>query len=109
MAELRVPGRTLSGKRLEPFVLPAARARRYEGRYFSEELQTYYDVVGESGGLLVRRLRGEDIQLRPISPNRFLDATIGDLSVTFSQRRSGRIDALTISVDRARNLRFEKQ
>ncbi len=109
VAELRVPGRTLSGKRLEPFVLPAARARRYEGRYFSEELQTYYDVVGDSGGLLVRRLRGEDIQLRPISPNRFLDATIGDLSVTFSQRRSGRIDALTISVDRARNLRFEKQ
>jgi CubicO group peptidase (beta-lactamase class C family) len=109
VAELRVPGRTLSGKRLEPFILTAARARRYEGRYFSEELQTYYDVVWDSDGLLVRRLRGEDIQLRPISPNRFLDATIGDLSVRFSQRRSGRIDALTVSVDRARNLRFDKQ
>jgi hypothetical protein len=29
--------------------------------------------------------------------------------VRFSQRRSGRIDALTVSVDRARNLRFDKQ
>ena len=107
--ELRVPGRTLSGKRLEPFALTDARARRYEGRYFSEELQTYYDVVRNDGGLLVRRLRGEDIPLRPISPNRFLDAAIGDLSVTFSQRRSGRIDGLTLSVDRARNLHFDKQ
>jgi len=106
---LRVPGRTLQGRRLEPVVLTATQVRAYEGQYFSQELETYYTIVSDDDGIIAQRLRGEDIALTPISKDRFLDSAVGDLTVHFTRKRSGRVGGFRISVERARGIRFDKQ
>ncbi|UCG72390.1 MAG: serine hydrolase [Chromatiales bacterium] len=107
--QLQVPGRTLRGQRLAPITLTAAQARAYEGKYFSDELETYYTIVRADDGLTARRLRGEDIGLKPIDADRFIEAVGGDLTVRFLRKRSGRIKGFEISVERARGIQFKKQ
>ena len=106
---LQVPGGALQGQRLAPIALSAAQARAYEGKYFSEELETYYTIVRADDGLTARRLRGEDIKLKPIDADRFIESQGSDLTVRFLQKRSGRIKGFEISVDRARGISFVRQ
>jgi len=105
---LQVPGRALQGQRLAPIALSIAQARAYEGKYFSEELETYYTIVRADDGLTARRLRGEDIRLKPIDADRFIESAGGDLTLRFLRKRSGRIKGFEISVERARGIQFKK-
>lgn len=105
---LQVPGRALRGQRLAPIALSTAQARAYEGKYFSEELETYYTIVRADDGLTARRLRGEDIKLKPIDVDRFIESAGGDLTVRFLRKRSGRVKGFEISVERARGIQFKK-
>ena len=43
----------------------------YEGRYYSEELETYYEILVADGTLLLRHRRNEDIPLIPVIRDRF--------------------------------------
>ncbi len=106
---LQVPGGELQGRRLEPMALTAARARAYEGKYFSEELETYYTIIRADDGLIAERLRGDDIVLKPIDEDRFIESAGGDLTVRFSRKRSGRVNSFEISVERARGIKFTRQ
>lgn len=106
---LQVPGRELQGRRLAPMALTATRARGYEGKYFSEELETYYTIIRADDGLIAQRLRGDDIALKPIDEDRFIESAGGDLTVRFSRKRSGRVNGFEISVERARGIKFTRQ
>ncbi len=107
--ELQVPGLARAGRRLAPLKLTTTQARAYPGAYFSQELGTTYTIVRNGDGLVVQRLRGEDIVLMPVDQDRFIGSAMRDLTLRFDRRASGRVRGFELSVDRARGIRFEKQ
>ena len=44
---------------------------QYEGKYFSDELNTHYDLLMDEGKLILKHQRLKDIRLTPISKDRF--------------------------------------
>lgn len=106
---MQVPGRKLEGRRLEPLVLTPKQLRAYEGTYFSDELEAFYHIVSDEGGLIVERLRGVDIALTPIGDDRFIESGPGGFTLRFKRKRSGRVRGFELSVERARHIEFDRQ
>jgi CubicO group peptidase (beta-lactamase class C family) len=79
----------------------------YTGRYFSEELVTFYDIVVENGKLVLKHRRLEPIALTASKPDRFT----GEMPVAlceFERNESGKVVSLLASNGRTRDVRFEK-
>jgi CubicO group peptidase (beta-lactamase class C family) len=106
---LEAQGRKFQGLRAEPVALTARQLRAYEGTYFSEELEAFYHIVSDEGGLRVEQLRGIDVALTPISPDRFMESAPGGFTLRFKRRRSGRVGGFELSVERARHIEFDKR
>ena len=106
---MNTPGRQLEGRRLEPVVLTSRQLRSYEGSYFSDELETIYSVISNGSALAIERLRGNDVVLKPISPDRFMESVPGGFTLHFKRKRSGRVSGFEISVERARHIEFDKR
>ncbi len=106
---LTIAGRQdVPGHRLPPVTLSARDLKRYAGVYYSDELETFYHVDTTKDGLAVRQMRLKDVHLAPIGKDRFLERPGGNMLITFD-RRTGRIRAFDLSVERARHVRFEKR
>ena len=91
----------------EPWSPSAEELAAYTGRYFSEELVTFYDIVVESGNLVLKHRRLEPIALTASKPDRFT----GEMPVAlceFERNESGQVVALLASNGRTRDVRFEK-
>lgn len=110
---LRLPARAVQGQRITLPLLDREALRSYAGKYFSDELGVTYEISerrkGLHGGLIVERLRGPDIVLTPIGDDRFVERETGDLFVQFTRNRAGRVRGLALTVERARNIQFEKK
>ncbi len=95
----------LEGDRWEPTV---ADLEAYTGRFYSEELETFYDVALEEESLVVRHRRyPEGVTLQPEAE----DAFTGEFplaQVEFVRDANGRVIALLASNVRARDIRFER-
>ena len=77
----------------------------FEGRYFSEELETFYAVVVEDDDLTVRRRRYEDATLTAGDEDSFSG---GGLTYDFERDRNGRVIGFYLSNGRSRDVRFER-
>ena len=106
---MTVGSRTFDGQRLVPPTLTKKQLRSYEGRYYSEELETFYTIVATDNGLAVRRLRGIDLALVPVDEDRFMEHPAGGLVVRFGRNSFGNVRRFALSVDRARGISFRKQ
>ena len=106
---MTVGSRTFDGHRLLPPTLTKKQLRSYEGRYYSEELETFYTIVATDNGLAVRRLRGNDLALMSVDEDRFMEHPTGGLIVHFARNRFGNVRRFALSVDRARGIPFRKQ
>jgi len=106
---MSVGSQQFTGKRLKPVNLKTRQLRAYEGRYFSEELETFYSIVATDDVLTVQRLRGADFPLVPIEEDRFLEQPAGGLELRFNRNRFDKIRGFTLSVDRARGISFRRQ
>lgn len=91
----------------EPWSPDAAALEGYAGRYFSEELETFYDVVVEEGALVIRHRRLDDIKLAPAKEQRFTGG-MPVAEVVFGKDASGRVAWLEASNGRTRGVRFER-
>jgi len=111
----RVDGLTLNqnganhATRLEDEATPwepsAENLADFQGRYFSEELETFYTIVVEEEGLVVRRRRHEDASLSPGERDAFSGA---GLTYSFERDRNGVVIGFYLSNGRARDVRFAR-
>jgi hypothetical protein len=78
----------------------------YVGRYFSEELETFYTLSLADGKLRLSHLRLDDADLVPGEEvDRFAGA---DLSFEFERDRNGKVIGFYLSNVRTRDVRFER-
>jgi CubicO group peptidase (beta-lactamase class C family) len=80
----------------------------FVGRYFSEELETYYSVAIEDSALVMRNRRLEDIDLTPAKEDTFTGG-FPIAQVVFSRDDDGRVTGFDASNGRTRDVRFTKQ
>ncbi|HEX7182402.1 MAG TPA: serine hydrolase domain-containing protein [Thermoanaerobaculia bacterium] len=78
----------------------------YAGRYSSEELDVTYTLAVEDGKLTLRDRRGESLRLEPAFADAFRNPNLGLLR--FSRDSGKKVNGFSISVGRARNMRFTK-
>ncbi|MFO7894497.1 MAG: serine hydrolase [Longimicrobiales bacterium] len=82
----------------------------YTGRFFSEELLTFYDVAVEDSTLVIRHRRYEDP--RELTPGDEPDHFTGTFpvgSAEFIRNDAGDVVALLVGNGRTRDVRFEKR
>lgn len=95
----------VEGESAEPWEPTAEQLDEFTGRYFSDEIETFYQVVVEEGALTLRHRRLDDIDLSPGEEDTFSG---GGLTLDFARDRSGRIIAFYLSNVRTRDVRFER-
>jgi hypothetical protein len=94
------------GKWMEPYSPAEDALKEYAGSYYSEELDTRYDLRVKSGALQVQFGRHEEF---PLSPQKADFFSTGNLAkIQFRRDGSGAITGFTISTGRVRNLKFVK-
>jgi len=75
----------------------------FAGRYFSDELETFYTITLERDTLVVRQRRLDDAKLRPGEKDRFAG---GGLSYEFERDRNGEVIGFYVANGRTRDVRF---
>lgn len=77
----------------------------FEGRYYSEELETFYTITLERDTLVVRHQRRDDAKLKSGESDRFSG---GGLNFAFERDRNGRVIGFYVANGRTRDVRFER-
>lgn len=105
-AVLRQDGLTLPLKRVEIVPLSERQLKSYIGKYYSADLDVTYEILRGDGGSLRLQSPAGDANLDFVVKDEFAGPGIG--AVKFSCAGEGLCNALTINVDRASNLRFDR-
>jgi hypothetical protein len=79
------------------------------GRYFSEELETFYDLAVEDGSLVVRHRRFDPVTLAHVTEDRFTSGTFPITNLDFERNGSGRVTGFRVGNGRARDILFERR
>jgi len=95
-----------AGQRIELPSLSEHELAAYAGQYQSAELDTGYEVASSSGGPVLRRNRQPEVKLVPVAQDEFEIEELGN--VVFHRNANRRVSGLSVFVERARGLSFEK-
>jgi len=98
---------TFSYSKTEPASLSIALLQDYTGAYFSEETNSTLTISALKDGLRMKLKADEVYTLQPLFKDGF-QSTDGEFTLNFTRDSKGKIQKLLISVDRARNVEFEK-
>jgi hypothetical protein len=79
----------------------------FTGRFFSEEMETFYDMSVEGGQLVIRHRRFGPVALTHTSGDSF-SATLPVSSVVFKRDAQGNITGFDAGNGRARGIVFTK-
>ncbi len=94
------------GKWVEPFTPSEKALKEYTGRYYSDELDTFYDLTLNAGKLLVQGGHSDDLPLTPQIKDFF---SAGDMaSIQFVRNARRAITGFKVSTGRVLNLKFAK-
>ena len=77
----------------------------FVGRYFSQEIETFYMVTLEEDRLVLQQRRMDDRNLNPRAVDTFAR---GGLEVSFERDRNGKVIGFYMSNGRTRGVRFER-
>lgn len=77
----------------------------FEGRYFSDELETFYTLALKDTTLVLQRRRFEDANLTAGAKDTFSG---GGFTFSFERDRNGKVIGFYLANDRARDVRFER-
>ena len=91
----------------EPWEPTEEDKKAYAGRYFSEELETFYTVTANDSSLVLAQRRLDDIQLTPTKKDVF-GGSFPLAELEFVRNEAGEVIGLTVSNVRSRGIRFEK-
>lgn len=107
-ATLRQAGAEMSMRRTEKTELSDEQLQVYAGRYFSEELQTFYEVELEEGKLVVHHLDMEPIPLRHRDADEFSASVFFLATVAFQRSGNGSVTGFTASNGRTKGVWFRR-
>jgi hypothetical protein len=79
----------------------------FAGRYFSEELETFYDLSVEGGKLVIRHRRFGPVALTHTSGDSF-SGTLPVSQMVFSRDAEGKVTGFEAGNGRARGIMFKK-
>ncbi|MFQ5792148.1 MAG: DUF3471 domain-containing protein [Acidobacteriota bacterium] len=100
--------RGMHAPRVEPFTPTAGQLGEYEGVYYSEELDTSYELVTDDEGIVAKHRRHGEIQLTPLLKDEFRGSAWFFRGVNFVRDDTGAVTGLLVTNGRSRNLRFVK-
>ena len=75
----------------------------FGGRYFSEEIETFFEIVLEDAELVMKQRRLDDATLEPGQPDTFSG---GGFTFRFERDRNGQVIGFYLSNGRTRDVRF---
>jgi hypothetical protein len=101
------PEGPVSGYRFGRPSLTPQQLAEYAGTFHCDELRVLYGVALREGQLRMRHPRGEAL-LRPLARDTFSGEVGGPVTVRFLRSGAGQVEGLTVSTQRARNLRFAR-
>lgn len=93
-------------RRVEPWAPDAAALEAYAGRYYSDELETFYTMAVEEGQLVARHRRHGTLRLEAEAPDRFRAAPWFFTQLRFERAATGAVTGLRVSSGRVRDLAF---
>ena len=96
-------GTKIQAKRIEPFEPNEAQLKEYAGSYYSDELDTRYDLVLRSGSLRLAVGHNEEAQVSPLKKDLF---AVESAQIQFVRDGRGRVSGCRLSTDRVLNLKF---
>lgn len=100
--------RGIEAPRVERADTAANGLREFEGRYYSEELETSYDVEVRDGVLTAIHHRHIDVELQPVARNEFAGNRWFASGVQFLRDDKGAVTAMLISNGRSLNNEFRR-
>jgi CubicO group peptidase (beta-lactamase class C family) len=103
----RLGGETFEARRVEP--IAAAGLAELTGRYWSDELETGYELVLEDGRVLARHARHPDIALYAVAPDTFAGDVWWFSRAAITRDDGGRVNGFRLTGSRVRDLRFERR
>ena len=95
----------LEGEEAEAWAPGAEELADFAGRFFSEELETFYDIVLEDGELALHHRRLDRATLTPGEEDHFSG---GSFSFLFERDRNGQVIGFYLSNGRTRDVRFAR-
>lgn len=95
----------LEGDGAEPWAPTVDQLRGFEGRYFSEELETFYTVILEDGKLVLNHRRLDPNTLTPAEVDSFSGTGI---TLAFERDRNGQVTGFYLGNMRTRDVRFAR-
>jgi CubicO group peptidase (beta-lactamase class C family) len=102
-------GQAITLNRLAPWAPTADELNAYAGRYYSEELETFYTLVVEDSALVVQNRRFEDdVALTAKAKDAFTGAAFFLNEVEFMRSEDGAVAGFTVSNGRTRGILFER-
>lgn len=99
----------LAGEPAKPWTPTAAELASYSGRYFSEELETFYDASVTNARLMLGNRRMSAVAFAPGVKDTFSGTgESAEISVVFERDRNGQVIAFYAGNGRSRNVRFAR-
>ena len=101
-------GSNIEFSRLPPFNPSMEELAEYTGRYFSEELETFYNIVIKDSTLIANHRNMEVITLTPADTDGFSGDIFFLNEVEFKRNSAGNIEGLTVSNGRTKGILFNR-
>lgn len=98
----------LKGKWIKPLKETKQSLEEYVGRYYSEELAAYYELVLEKDKLCVNGRNINSVPLRKLPEDYFDSPDGGFARLQFQRDEQGTVIGFKVSTRRVLNLRFDK-
>lgn len=96
-------------RRVEKTDLGADELQAYVGRYFSEELETFYEVTVDDGSLVLNHIdTPEPVSLQHTGGDNFAAPVVFLNTIAFQRTGNGRITGFTVSNGRTKGVWFRK-
>jgi hypothetical protein len=83
----------------------AEELQAFTGRFFSDEIETFYTIILDEDHLVLNQRRMDDADLTPGEENEF---AAGGFQISFERDRNGQVVAFYLANGRTRDVRFQR-
>ena len=103
----KVPPPPPPSEKEEPFDPKTVNLSDFTGRFYSEELETFYTIDIKNDTLVAHHQRHNDLKLAPQKKDGFSTNMLGNID--FTRNAKGQVTGMKASNGRVRNLVFNKE
>jgi CubicO group peptidase (beta-lactamase class C family) len=96
-------------EKLPPFDPSLKELKVYEGKYFSEELETFYTIVVKDSAMYAVHKNLKDIKFSPVEDDTFSGDIFFMTEAAFKRDTEGQVNAFSVSNGRTKGVLFNKQ